>query len=754
MVDENLIRVALRYHALYLDISREEIDPASEITAPVAAFVRRLAENGFCVSEELLHALNKVPAKFLTSITRCIKEVMGVKLNWAPLVKGWDVPTGETRADHLITLIANIFGREAGFHGETLPCGHLIPDGTFPLERYNGCPFCGTPFVTAGYTYKGQASKLKELRFWDKDDMSRTFRLLLESPVPLDQTQRDSLTKLLECFDVPADVNIVMKENAMLVVKSLLSKGKGDVAGKWLRSPADILRYLWFEKTGQVQVVEPKTLIAHAANTHRHIWSPADKSDAAAEKKRKELKLKYDRRHCRQVALWMNALPQTAAEAVEIMNPKRGMWVRMIHALRLGEYSRKEGFGRLAEILDVFYKQEYTTWQGRVDQARLSNDADKMLDLLKQRPGLFARCLFATMLRLGDQRTLSAFEEVADQLPSRLLLSLGNGAVTYFDPKAERIARPITGAIKTIKPNRLLELYGEDELRRMVEGVNAVYKSAIHRRFAGAKTDSKTIYIEPVLYHIPVGVGDRSTTIQDASCALMGTRFPVEGDALRLFLQWGKDLPAQHLDMDLSCRIFFGDGHAEDCAYYNLTCTGAKHSGDIRSIPDLVGTAEYIELSLPELDAAEAKYVAFTCNAYSVGTLSPNLVVGWMNSAYPMTVSEEDGVAYDPSCVQHMVRISEPNLSKGLLFGVLDVVKREVIWFEMSFTSQNLMGMNTRGMMALLRRLEEKMTIGELLEVKADAQHLTKVDDEASADERYTYEWALNPAEVAALLNI
>ena len=252
---------------------------------------------------------------------------------------------------------------------------------------------------------------------------------------------------------------------------------------------------------------------------------------------------------------------------------------------------------------------------------------------------------------------------------------------------------------------------------------------------------------------IPVGVGDRSTTIQDTSCALMGTRFPVEGDAVRLFLQWGKGLHAQHLDMDLSARITLPGNKIGECSYYNLTCVGAKHSGDIRSIPEMVGTAEYIELSLPELEKAEARYVTFTCNAYSVGSLSPNLVVGWMDSAYPMKVSEKNGVAYDPSCVQHMVRISEGNLSKGLVFGILDVAKREIIWLEMPFTSQTLRGADGKSVEAMLHKLETKLTIGELLDMKAKAQELTLVESADKADEAYTYEWALNPAEVTKLLN-
>ena len=753
MNNEILTRVALRYRAVFLDINREDINMRSEASVPVLAFTKRLKENGFCVSEELLHALNAVPADRLAEITECINDVMGVKLNWASLVKGWNVPTGETLADHLITFIANIFGKEAGFKGTTLPCGHLIPEGTFPIERYNGCPFCGTPFETADFVYQGQGSKLKELRLFTVSDMKHVFTSLLASSTPLDATQKESLEQLLREFPLPEDANITMKETAMLVIKLLVEQDKANEATKLLKTPTDILRYLWYEKTGYVQIIEPKTLVAHARKLYYHMWGPLDRGVDAAKDMKKKLMLKYDRRACLRVALWLNAIPLTPKQAAENMNPKRGMWVRMIRALRLGEYSRKNGFDHLAEILDVFYKQDYSTWQGRVDKARTENDANKTLALLKERPGLFARCLFASMLRFGSDKVLAAFEEIADKLPARLLLSLGNAAEAYFDPKEVRLARPITGVTHKIEPNKLLALYDDDTRKAMVDAVDGLYRDSMARRFAAQGTEAKTIFIDPSLYNIPVSVGDRSTTIQDTSCALMGTRFPVEGDAVRLFLQWGKGLHAQHLDMDLSARIARANGKVSECAYYSLTCVGAKHSGDIRSIPEMVGTAEYIELSLPELEAVDAKYVTFTCNAYSVGALSPNLVVGWMDSANPMKISPKKGVAYDPSCVQHMVRISEGNLSKGLVFGVLDVAKREIIWLEMPFTSQTLRGANSEAIEALLHKLEAKLSIGQLLDMKVKAQNLTLVENVEDADEAYTYEWALNPAEVTGLLN-
>ena len=208
------------------------------------------------------------------------------------------------------------------------------------------------------------------------------------------------------------------------------------------------------------------------------------------------------------------------------------------------------------------------------------------------------------------------------------------------------------------------------------------------------------------------------------------------------------------------------NGEVVECAYFNLAPTlgknekgediflGAKHSGDIRSIPDQVGTAEYIELELPLLERAGVRYVVFTCNAYSNGALSPNLMVGWMSSDNPMTISEQDGVAYDPSCVQHIVRVGEANLSKGLVFGVLKVAEREIVWMEIPFTAQIISQLNGGLVENMLRRLENKVSIGQLLELKAKAQKQMLVSNPEDANEQYTYEWALNSAEVAnTLLN-
>jgi hypothetical protein len=61
---------------------------------------------------------------------------------------------------------------------------------------------------------------------------------------------------------------------------------------------------------------------------------------------------------------------------------------------------------------------------------------------------------------------------------------------------------------------------------------------------------------------------------------------------------------------------------------------------------------------------------------------------------------------------------------------------------------QNLQGANVE---LFLKKLENKLTIGQLLQIKAEAQNLQLVET-PQADEVYTTAWALNTAAVTHLL--
>ena len=757
-----LLKVALRQNALFVP----DTMPSQKAIQPgTLELVAALRKHGFGLTENLLHAINGTTNEYRQSVVKVIKEVLNVKLNWAPLIKNWEVPTGEGFIDHLITAFYNQYPHliksddyfdylyEESYkkenhkepftpkHERFLACGHYIPYGTFPLDRYNGCPFCGTPFELGEIEYQGQGSKLKILDLWREAEANTFFQNLLSSKTALDATQADSLKLLLPYFSVAAETRIGMKETLVLVVDSYIAQGKEAEAGACFSSPTDILRYLWYKRTGFLQIVEPKTIMKKDTKNNYHIVRSLDLSMTVKERAQKELKLKYSRQECARVARWLNALPLSAEKACEIMHPKREMWVRFIRALRLAEYSKKKGFEKLATLLDVFYNERYSVWQAELNAAYLNMDSEKAFTLLKQRPGVFARSLFACMLWLGADDTLSAFKEIIDQVPTRLLFTLNTYADLYFSKEGKRSVQTIMGTrVEIPKHPLVVESYNEEQLAEMKAKIEDLCLWTIQHQFAKEENKNHFIYIDPQLYHIPLPIGDRSHNVHDFNATLMGTRFPLEGNEIRLFMQWGKDLPAQHLDMDLSCRIIYKD-RTDICYFGQLTTLGCQHSGDIRSIPDKVGTAEYINIDVNTLRQHKAKYVTFVCNAYSCGALSPNLVVGWMDSKYKMKVSERTGVAYDPSAVIHQVRITQP-LQKGLLFGVLDVEAKEIIWMELPFQGQVAEALSISGVNALLEKLNSKFTIGNLLKLKAEAQGLQIENDPTLSDEVYDMQWA------------
>ncbi|MEM7103723.1 MAG: hypothetical protein AAF502_11365 [Bacteroidota bacterium] len=740
-----LLKVAIRQNALYVPAEMVVNTNVLEITETTSAFVANCAKLGFSLSEDALRKVNGITPSSKLLIFNILKEITGVNKNWTPLVRQWDIPTGETVIDHLVTLFANVFKIKKG---TTLPCGHLIPDGTFPLERYNGCPFCGTPFQFGELDYKPGKNKLKTLQLWTESDLQAYMSALLASPVALDGTQINSLEILLAYFNLPENAEIAIKETMMVVVDALIAKGEDKAAGELFSTPNDILRYLWYKNTGFLQIVEPKTIVRRKFRNARNLHRNLDNAAGVGIKAVSDLKLKYTRAECKRYAGWLNDLEMDVYKQCEIMHPKRSMWVRFIRALRLAEYSKRKGFDQLAELLDVFYNEKYEVFQGKVNHFKLKNDADKTFRLLKSRPGLFARSLFSSMLWFGKDETLKHFREVMNEVPSRLIFTLNMYAEIYFDKRGSRSVKPLGGTNKRIPVNKLLQLYNDRELSGMQEAIQQLGLDLIRARFEKEGTSNKTIFIDSGLDFIPIAIGDRSENIQDLPAALMGTRFPVEGDTVRLFMQWGEGLKAQHLDMDLSCKVAYKD-KIDFCSYAQLTIPGCKHSGDIRHIPAKVGTAEYIDVNIEQLAILGARYVSFTCNAYSNGSITPNLVVGWMHSKYPMRISKS-GVAYDPTAVQHQVRITQ-GLTKGMVFGVLDVKRREVIWLELAFGGQIVQNMSTDLVETLLTKLDAKLKIGQLLKLKAEVQNLEIVNDPENADEVYDMNWALNTAEVNQL---
>src|SRR5688500_17093939 len=99
-----LLTVSLRQKAAF--IPETEITGSDRtLTETTAVLVANLASLGFGVAEPLLIALNNTSPAYKVQLMQRFREVMGVNKNWRPLVKGWNIPTGESLADHINTFL-------------------------------------------------------------------------------------------------------------------------------------------------------------------------------------------------------------------------------------------------------------------------------------------------------------------------------------------------------------------------------------------------------------------------------------------------------------------------------------------------------------------------------------------------------------------------------------------------------------------------------------------------------------------------
>jgi hypothetical protein len=70
---------------------------------------------------------------------------------------------------------------------------------------------------------------------------------------------------------------------------------------------------------------------------------------------------------------------------------------------------------------------------------------------------------------------------------------------------------------------------------------------------------------------------------------------------------------------------------------------------------------------------------------------------------------------------------------------------------EVPFDGQVVQNLDTTVIQGMLKKLKDKITIGDLLTLKAEAQGM-ELTVAAQADEVYTRAWATNAAAVTALL--
>jgi hypothetical protein len=182
----------------------------------------------------------------------------------------------------------------------------------------------------------------------------------------------------------------------------------------------------------------------------------------------------------------------------------------------------------------------------------IDKDLASTIELLRQRPGVFARRL-DHLLRLGGGReAVDAFLLVADRVATPVLLQVFHHFQTRPEARSLRAFFPKGNVAKVQIQDRALAPLPDDLTAPIAQGIRAI----LVRRFASLPPLGKVRVDESLKsYLVPFAMRSASKSLRTIA---RGSRIDLpEGNTLRFFLWWknGED----RTDIDLSA-LFFSTG--------------------------------------------------------------------------------------------------------------------------------------------------------------------------------------------------
>lgn len=493
---------------------------------------------------------------------------------------------------------------------------------------------------------------LKSVGLADPEEATRLFRRLLEARGSLTPEDKEILSWLVYSRadsvlpHLPGEVPF--RENAALLVAALLRfTTLRDQATPYVKTGLDVLRVATAYSGGDVSL---------ATNTR---FSPFSKS----------------------LRRWLLARLEADSNIDESLWRQPEKFKRLGERLHPGEFAKR--FPRTYQAFRTLRAgHKPPTFAGRLEGFLARADIEGSLSLLRARPGEFARRL-DHLLRLagpeGAETVISAFERVARQLPTPLLLQLRKHFQMRSAESSLRVVFP-KGDLAKIKAvdNELSPL---DPV--WCAQIAQVCRECLIAAYA-QRPRLGPCWLDEGLrnYHVPFAMRSAAKALRTVA---RGSRIPFgdEGaesagprEAVRFFIWWrdGKS----RTDLDLSALVLNEDfGYETTLAYYNLKELGGYHSGDITSAPK--GASEFIDIEVPAFLGRGSRYVMMVVNSFTTQPYCdlPECFAGFMHRSHP-----QSGEIYEPRMVANRFDLTA-NTTIAIPL-ILDLRKREVIWTDLS----------------------------------------------------------------------
>lgn len=625
-----------RKNLLIVEPINADYEQTKNEQALVVTMMKNVQSLGFTFSKELFEALshmNRDELKvFYSDLIPALKELVGADVEYNPMYPNF--PTQVAEMDG-IELFINAIVHYWSF-------GTLMPE----YEKDERLPLI-------------DVNKMALLSTGNHEDLMEIFKNLVASKTSLSAQDKEDVTTIIkDCADYANYLpdEIPLKENVALIGKLIIEEApvkSASAISKYFRTATDVLRLVTALSDGDISLA--------GKTKYRNL-------------KRRERRMILD-------------LLANCGNITEDLFRYQYEWIRVAEILHPFEYN----YPRYKDVNKAFNTlrndKKPLMFGGKVQTAILRKDMKAAADLLKSRPGEFARQL-DKVLRDSDNPAyiLECFKSVAVEISAPVLLQvrqhfIGRMAET---PNPVRVFFPKGNLAKAMSIKN--ELPAID--KTICQNVAKACRDALIEQYKSKESLGK-VYVDEEFKNYLVPFSQRSASSTNKS-VVRGSQLPIKSDAtaVRAFIWWtntskGNGWDAGRVDIDLSAAIYDSDwNYVEHVSYTRLRSGKMKafHSGDITNGGSLngKGVAEFIDVDIDAV-AENGRYIVYQVYNYTGQHYSSleNCRFGWMERE-----DVQSGEIFEPTTVNMVMDVNAEGVTAIPV--IFDCVERKFIWCDMN----------------------------------------------------------------------
>jgi hypothetical protein len=556
--------------------------------------------------------------------------------------------------------------------------------------------------------------RLTVIELGTEDDLHRIFSSIISSKASISETDREELKWYFQNYK-PALPEIIPNREVLAFVGALIPDSPA--LKKHVKTATDVLRLAVAMSGGDVSLDESAKFRSFTRRERRALLELLENCDNSTE----------------DMLRW------------------KGRWIRLGERLHPGEY--RDRFPKAANSFDILRNNApFPTFNSKVESAVRGQNIREAIDLLRNRPGEFARRLDHLLRISPGMGVVAEFGEVASMISTLVLLQ----TITHFKNRHAaqelRIFFPKGSLAKVAAIDYNLPAIPQG----LCEAVVKTCEGVLADRFSRLPTLGK-VFIDERLKDYLVPFSQRSAS-RSLRTLVRGSKiaFPEKGDTIRFFLWWKEgEVNGKHtgrVDLDLSAVLYdAGWRYKEHISYTNLRSAKyqACHSGDITSAPE--GACEFIDIDIPSVLSYGGRYVVMSLNSFTRQKFSdlPEGRAGWMMREHP-----NSGEVFEPKTVHDRVDVaSETAICVPV---ILDLMDRKVVWADVCLKRNPRHVNNVEGNLSQMTLIGKSITdvvkpdLYSLFLIHADARGRL-IEEEGDADMVFSLEKGITPFDLETI---